>query len=300
LKIRRLWIVPALLLPVFLIVCEPTIASQEPIEITEVTPNVLVLSTNAGNVVVSVGPDGALLIGALSTVSTPLISSVLEKRTQSPVRYVVIGPQDPSHSEGDAGWGQRGAFVAMHENGLQRIGGAKMGTALPLSPRFVKLGVDRPHVAFSEVLAFDLNGEAIHVVHQTPGYSNADAIVHFHAANLVYLGEVFPGDGYPMIDFSQGGTLDGLLKTLGAWTGRIRVVPARGKVTDGASVEAFRNMVVTVRDRVQRLIDQGRTEDEVIGSRPTADFDTQWSHGRVQPEAFVREIYTALKERQPK
>jgi len=65
-------------------------------------------------------------------------------------------------------------------------------------------------------------------------------------------------------------------------------------------VEAFRNMVVTVRDRVQRLIDQGRTEDEVIGSRPTADFDTRWSHGRVQPEAFVREIYTALKERQQK
>lgn len=302
LKIHRLWILPAVLLAVFLIVDESTITigSEEPVGITEVTSSVLVLSTSAGNIIASIGSDGALLVGEFSTVSTPLISSILEKRTKSPVRYVVIGPQEPSNSEGDAGWGKRGAFVAMHENALQRIGGAKMGPAQPLSPQFVKLGVDRPHIAFSEVLAFDLNGDAIHVVHQGPGYSNADAIAHFHAANLVYLGEVFPGDGYPTIDFSQGGTLDGLLKTLGAWTGSIRVVPARGKVTDGASVEAFRNMILTVRDRAQRLIDQGRTEDEVIAARPTADFDTRWSHGRVQAEAFVREIYTALKGRPQK
>ena len=79
------------------------------------------------------------------------------------------------------------------------------GRTTALSDRFIKLRVDRPRIAFSEVLAFDLNGESIHVVHQCPGYSNADAIVHFHVANLVYLGEVFPGDGYPAIDPRKGG-----------------------------------------------------------------------------------------------
>src|SRR6266700_3904106 len=137
------------------------------------------------NVVALVGPDGALLIGTPSADSTERISSELANRTKSPVRYVVIAPQDPAQSEGDAGWGRRGAFVAIQEKALERIGGHVMGVAPPLSERFVKLGVDRPHVAFSEVLTFDLNGDAVHIVRQTPGYSDADALVQFHVAKLV-------------------------------------------------------------------------------------------------------------------
>jgi cyclase len=272
--------------------------AQETVGVTEIAPNLLVFSTTGGNVVASVGPDGALLVGTPSAASTEQISDILAGRTKSPVRYVVIAPQDLAHSEGDAGWGQRGAFVAMHENALQRLGGDVMGTPPPLDARFVNLGVDRPRIAFSEVLAFDLNGESIHIVHQKPGYSNADAIVHFHVAMLVYMGEAFPGDGYPNIDPAQGGTLDGLLKTLDGWTDKtFQVVPARGKVTNGTTVKAFRDMIVTVRDRVHRMIGAGRTESEVVAEHPTTDFDAQWGHGRVGPDEFVHEVYSALKGR---
>jgi hypothetical protein len=146
------------------------------------------------------------------------------------------------------------------------------------------------------VLAFDVNGDSIHIVHQKPGYSNADAIAHFHVAKLIYLGEVFPGDGYPVVDPTQGGTLDGVLNTLGGWTDNaFRIVPARGEVTNGASVKAFRDMIVTVRDRVKRLVDAGRTEDQILSEHPTADFDARWGHGRVQPDQFVHEICDAIK-----
>lgn len=272
--------------------------AQEQVGITEITRKLLVFSTATGNVVASVGPDGALLIGTPCTASTPEISRTLASRTSSPVRYVVIAPEDSAHSEGDAGWGRRGAFVAMQENALRRIGGNVMGAPPPLSDRFIKLRVDRPRIAFSEVLAFDLNDESIHVVHQSPGYSDADAIVHFHVANLVYFGEVFPGDGYPTIDPTQGGTLDGLLKTLSAWTdSKFQVVPARGKVTTGATVKEFVDMITTVRDRVQQMIHSGQDENHVLGAHPTSDFDATWGHGRVLPDAFVREVYDALKDR---
>ncbi|MGA7630460.1 MAG: hypothetical protein WCB11_06815 [Terriglobales bacterium] len=255
-------------------------------------------STATGNVVASVGPDGALLVGTPSAASTPQISKILATRTSSSVRDVVIAPEDSAHSEGDAGWGRRGAFVAMQENALQRIGGNVMGAPPPLSDRFIKLRVDRPRIAFSEVLAFDLNEESIHVVHQSPGYSNADAIVHFHVANLVYLGEAFPGDGYPAIDRAQGGTLDGLLKTLSGWTdNKFRVVPARGGVTTGTTVKVFRDMIATVRDRVQQMINSGQAENQILAQHPTADFDATWGHGPIQADAFVREIYGALTER---
>ena len=196
----------------FMSVC--SVRAQEAVGFREVTPNVLVFSTRTGNVVASVGPDGALLIGTPSADSTERIDNELAKRTKSPARYVLIAPEDPARSEGDAGWGRRGAFVAMQEKALERIGGHIMGASKPLSEEFLKMGVDRPRVSFSEVMSFDLNGEAVHVVKQKPGYSDADALVHFHVAKLVYWGEVFPGDGYPEIDFAQRGTLDGLLKML--------------------------------------------------------------------------------------
>jgi cyclase len=107
---------------------------------------------------------------------------------------------------------------------------------------------------------------------------------------------VFPGDGYPAIDPTQGGILDGLLKTLSGWTdNKFRVVPARGKVTTGATVERFRDMIVTVRDRIQRMIQVGRTESEVLAEHPTSEFDAQWGHGRVRAEEFVHELYSAVK-----
>jgi hypothetical protein len=272
-------------------------ATSQTVEVTEISPNVLVFATSSGNVVTSIGPDGALLIGTPSAASTAEISDILSHRTKASPRYVVIDPQDASHSEGDAGWGRRGAFVAMQENALERLGGHAMGPSRPLSPRLLELSVDRPRVAFSEVLTFDLNGDAIHIVHQPPGYSNADAVTHFHLANLIYLGEAFPGDGYPQIDSSQGGKLDGLLKQL-VWTGNTtRIVPARGEVTTGADVKALRDVITTVRDRVQQMVASGRTEEDVVAAHPNAEFDARWGHGRVSPDAFVREIYDALKPR---
>ena len=287
------WLVLALL---FVATQQALFAAEGTVGVTEITPRVLVFSTSTGNVVASVGPDGALLVGTPSAASMQQINKILAARTKSPVRYVVIAPEDLAHSQGDAGWGRIGAFVAMQENGLQRLGGHVMGAPPPLPPELVKLGVDRPRIAFSEVLTFDLNGDAIHIVHQKPGYSDADAIAHFHTAKLVYMGEVFPGDGYPRIDPAQGGTLGGLLKTIDSWTdSTFQVVPARGKVTTGATLKAFQDMIVTVRDRIQTMVKEGRSENEVIAQRPTSEFDAQWGHGRVQPDEFVREIYRALK-----
>jgi hypothetical protein len=270
--------------------------AQETVRVTEIAPHVLLFATSGGNVVASVGSDGVLMVGTPSARSTSQISSALANRTKSPVRYVVIFPEDLAHSGGDAGWGRRGAFVAMQENALGRLGGHAMGAPQPLPQRLIELGVDRPRISFSEVLSFDLNGDAIHIVHQPPGYSDADAIAHFHVANLVYLGEVFPGNGYPAIDRAQGGKLDGLLKTLDAWSGdKIRVIPARGNVTTGAEVKVFHDMIVNVRDRVQHMMQAGQTEEQIIAAHPSSASDARWGHGRVTPDEFVHEIYRAIR-----
>ena len=272
-------------------------SAQETLGITEITPNVVVFATRAGNVVALVGPDGALLIGTPSADSTERISGELARRTKSPARYVVIAPGDPAQSEGDAGWGRRGAFVAMQEKALERIGGHIMGPPKPLSEEFVRMRVDRPRISFSEVMSFDLNGEAVHIVRQPPASSDADALVHFHLANVIYFGEAFPGDGYPVIDAEHGGSIDGLMKMVDGWTdARRHVVPARGEVTNGTGLKAFLDMIAAVRKHVQHSIDARETESQVIAENPTAEFDAKWGHGRVQPETFVQEVYKSIKK----
>ena len=286
-----------ILVPVVLGFLIPSAASvAETVAVTEVTSNVIVFATSTGNVVASIGPDGAFLIGTPSAASTEQISAILASKTKNPARYVVISPEKPADWEGDAGWTKRGAFVVMQEKALERWGGHKMGPPKPLPDRLIQLGVNRPAVAFSEVITFDLNGDGIHVVHQSPGFSNADSIAHFHAANLLYFGEVFPGDGYPSIDPELGANFNGFVKTLTPWTDVARrIVPARGRVMNGTDVKAFLDMLTSVHDKVQQMIDAGKSEAEVVAAHPTAEFDTRWGHGRVSPDEFVSSVYKSLR-----
>ena len=275
------------------------LAAQENVGVTELSPNVLVFSTSNGNVVASVGPDGALLIGTPSAASTAQIEEVISKRTKGAYRYIVIAPQDLAHCEGDAGWVKRGAFVAMHEKALDRLGGHGMGATRPLPQRLIDLGVDRPRISFSEVLTFDLNGDAVHIIHQPPAYSDADSIVHFHTGNVIYFGNAFPGYSYPEVDLAQGGKLDGIVKMLKNWTNdRVQIVPAHGKVMKGADVKAYSEMIITVRDRVQQLINSGKTKQEIVAAHPTREFDDNWGHGQVKPDDFVQTVYDSLTAKQ--
>jgi len=274
------------------------------VSVTEVTRNVLVFGTGAGNVVASVGPDGALLVGTPAAADTAAIEKILEGRTKSAARYVLVGPEDPASSEGDAGWGKRGAFVAMQELAQQLIGGDVMGAPEPLPVRFVKLGVDRPRVAFSDVLAFDLNGEAIHIVHQPAGQVNANCLVHFHVANLIYFGDAFPGDEYPRIELDRGGRIDGLIQILGGWTDKsLKIVPARGKVATGTEMKEFVEMLTAVTGNVRGMVKAGMTTSEIVAAKPAAEFDAKWGHGRVTSDEFVKEVAESVvregKEKKP-
>jgi hypothetical protein len=136
-------------------------------------------------------------------------------------------------------------------------------------------GLRRPRGEFSQFFSLELNGEPMHAVRQEPGYATSDVLVHFESSNVVYLGESFPGDGYPRIDSALGGTVDGMLQTLLPWTSNpsARYVGARGDLADNTDIQAFREMVIAVRDRVRTLKQAGQSVADVIAARPTAPYD---------------------------
>jgi len=263
--------------------------AQQPAPFTEPSPGTMLFATAAGNVVATVTSDGVFIVGPLSAASTGPIQAAVSSRSTSPQRYVIATARAAADAEGDGGWGRLGALVVTHENAWGRLSN---------SDRLGATGTEAPKGAFSEVLKFALSGHDMHAVHQHPGYSDADILVHFEEDNLVYLGESLPGDGYPLIDAEQHGTLDGLIETLNPWTRNgQRFVAARGPLLRADDVMAMRDMLVTMRGRIRTMVQAGQTADQVVAAHPSAEFDARFGGGRVSPEVFVREVFRAVSTR---
>ncbi len=262
----------------------PVAGAAQSVRVTEPAPGVLVLTTRAGNSVASVGPDGAVVAGVQSPGTTPAIEAELGRRTRSPRRYVVLAPGDSVFVAGDAGWGALGATVMAHEWTRPRLEQWARG-----APE-----IALPPVTYSEVLAFDLNGESVHVVHMPPGYSDDDAIVHFHHTNIVHLGSSLTTDGYPHVDLAQNGSIDGIIETVRRFIDSpadSRFVPRRGAIIRTAELREYHRMLSAIRDGVRALAGSGASEDSVVAARPTAEFDARWGKGLITPEQFVRMVY---------
>ena len=270
-----------------LLVC-PVIAWGQ-VRVTSLSEHVILLQSPRTNMVASVGAEGAVVVGAMDTLSASAVAESLAGRTTSPRRYVIAMAGLASIGQADAGWDKRGALVVMYELAARRMRQPGPGD------------LRRPRGQFSQVFVIGLNDEPIHAVHQEPGYSNSDVLVHFEGANVIYLGESFPGDGYPRIDSALGGTVDGLLKTLDPWARpdpsdfKPRFVGARGPLASSADIIAFRDMIRAVSEEVRRLKNGGRSVAEVVAARPTAPYDQRWGHGLISADSFVRDLYQAVR-----
>lgn len=262
----------------------PALASAQ-VRVTQLSDHVILLQSPRTNMVASVGADGAVVVGAMDTMSATAVADSLTARSTSPRRYVIGMAGLASIGQADAAWDKRGALVVMQEFAVRRM-------KKPAEP-----DLRLPRGEFSQFFSIELNGEPMHAVRQEPGYASSDVLVHFEGANVLYLGESFPGDGYPRIDSALGGTVDGLVKTLDPWTQpdrpnfKPRFVGARGPVASSADILAFRDMVKAVSEEVRRLKKAGRSVDEVIAAHPTSPYDQRWGHGLVSADTFVRDLY---------
>jgi hypothetical protein len=266
-----------------------TVASAQ-VRVTSFSEHVILLQSPRTNMVASVGAEGAVVVGAMDTLSAAAVAESLSARSSSPRRFVIAMAGLASIGQADAGWDKRGALVIMQEFAVGRMR-QPAGQSLR-----------RPRSAFSQFFSISLNDEPIHAVRQEPAYATSDVLVHFEGANVVYLGEAFAGDGYPRLDSALGGTVEGLLKTLEPWalpdrpdSKAAHYVGARGAPVTSGGVLAFRDMVKAVAEEVRRLKRAGRSVDEVIAAHPTAAYDQRWGHGLVSAERFVRDVYQTVR-----
>lgn len=278
--------------------------AQGPVQVQEIAPGVFLHSTASSNLVLFSGREESMVAGVQEPALVASARETLRTRGLRPVRWAVLMESDSAPGYGDGGWAAAGAVTMAQENFQLRMARRvrpRQGTGVPLPA-----GTALPVMGFSQVVQVYMPGEEVHIVHERTGYTNADVVVHFEDAGLVYLGNSFTSDGYPQVDTARGGSIAGMIATADFFLNAFArnpasiepIVPGRGPVADMAGLRAFREMLVAVRDRVQALRAEGKTVEQVVAARPTADLDARWGCGPVTPPAFVAAVYASLARAQ--
>jgi cyclase len=158
-----------------------------------------------------------------------------------------------------------------------------------------------PMVTFSQSMAFHLNDDDIHVVHVPPAHTDGDAIIHFTAANVIHMGDTFFNGRYPFIDLSSGGSFEGIINAVDAALKYVndstKVIPGHGNLAGKAELVAYRDVLAKIRDRVAALIKQGKTKEQVIAAKPSAEWDASWGTGFMKADVFLGIVYDSMKQR---
>lgn len=293
-KLRTLALSASLFLPLLALAADPP-----PVEIktTAIAGSVSMLEGAGGNIGVSSGPDGQFMIDDQYAGMGENIRKALAALGPQPLRFLVNTHWHGDHTGGNEGFGKTGAVIVAQDNVRKRMSTEQFikmfDMRTPAAP-----AIALPVITFSESVSFHLNGDDIDVIHVAPAHTDGDSIVWFHKANVIHAGDTFFNGIYPFIDVSSGGSINGQIaaaeRILGLGDEHTKIIPGHGPLADRAALRAYRDMLAKVRDRIAPLAKAGKTLDQVLATKPTAEFDAPWGKGFLKPEQFVAMVYASL------
>lgn len=272
-------------------------AEPPPLKSEAVAPGLWMLSGNGGNIAVSAGADGIFIVDDQFAPSVPGILDAIAKLQKGPVRFVVNTHWHGDHTGGNESLGGAGAVIVAHENVRKRMSVPQfmrsMNRETPASPRAAL-----PVVTFADAVTLHLNDDDVRIVHVAPAHTDGDALVKFAKANVIHAGDTYFAGMYPFFDVSSGGNLLGMIAACDAILAladeKTRIIPGHGPVSDAAGVRAYRAMLQTVLERVAPMVAAGKSLEDVMAARPTADFDATWGQGYFTSDRWLPLVYGDL------
>ena len=282
-----------------------SVLAQEPdyskveIKTEKLSATTYMLTGSGGNMGLSVGPDAVFLVDDQFAPLTPKIEAAVAKLSPKPVAFVINTHWHFDHTGGNENLGKVGALIVAHENVRKRMSTEQfiefMDARVKAEPQAAL-----PVVTFDSSVTFHLNGDEIVVRHVPHAHTDGDAIVHFRNSDVLHMGDVFFNGMYPFIDTSSGGTIDGTvaaadrgLELAGANT---KVIPGHGPLASKADLKAYRDMLATVSARIKGAKRTGKTMEQAIAAKPTAEFDAVWGQAFLKPDRFVEMVWKNLPD----
>ena len=302
-------------------------ATDDGLSVIELRPDFFVIAGAGGNILAQIGPVGAIVVDSGTTEAAGRVVAAIRRLTPLPIRYVINTGMDADHVGGNetlarsglsilagalaagAGLGDSlltnagGASVLAHENVLTRMS-APTGQQAPFPTALW------PTKTFAyRAYSMYLNGEGIQVIHMPNAHTDGDTIVFFRRGDVIATGDLIDTTRFPVIDVTRGGSVQGEIDALNRlmdmsihnlplqWTeDRTLLVPGHGHVYDKLDLLEYRDAVTVVRDRVQQLVDQGRTLEQVKTANPTLGYRSQYGaeSGPWTTDMFVEVIYREL------
>ncbi len=275
--------------------------SKVQIKTTKITNDFYTLQGQGGTIGVLTGPEGVLVVDTEFAPLTDKIVAAIKAISNAPIRFVIDTHVHGDHTGGNENFGKLGATIfarpELRDRLMHPAPGAN-GVAGKPAPE-----IALPVVTYTGPITFHLDGEEVDAIPVPRAHTDGDTMLHFHNADIIMTGDFYRAIGYPNIDRTNGGSLNGMIDGLAAVVAmagpNTRIIPGHGPTVDRAAVAAQRDMILGVRDRVEKMIKEGKTLDEVLAAHVTADYDANVApaaaNGDRMADRFVGQVYAELK-----
>jgi glyoxylase-like metal-dependent hydrolase (beta-lactamase superfamily II) len=270
--------------------------SKVEIKAEQLAPGVAVLFGAGGNIGVSYGEDGTVLIDDQFAPLTGKIQTAIAGLGASPVKFLINTHWHGDHTGGNENFGKAGAVIMAHDNVRVRMASdQKTGFGeIKASPKAAL-----PVITYAEGLKLHLNGEEVRVVSVPPAHTDGDSIVHWTKSNVIHMGDLyFNKVTFPFVDRGSGGDVRGVIiaadKALAMADDATKIIPGHGPVATKADLKAYRDTVSEIVSRVEKAAKEGKTLAEVKAMKPADGFGVA-TNGFITANRFVETVYATVK-----
>jgi glyoxylase-like metal-dependent hydrolase (beta-lactamase superfamily II) len=271
--------------------------SKVEIKAQQLAPGVAVLFGAGGNIGVSYGEDGTILIDDQFAPLTEKIQKAVTDLGAQPVKFLINTHWHGDHSGGNENMGKAGAIIMAHDNVRVRMASDQQTAfgAMKASPKAAL-----PVVTYSDGLKLHLNGEEVRVIHVSAAHTDGDSFIHWTKSNVIHMGDLFMLQiSFPFVDVGSGGDVRGFVaaadKVLAIADDQTKIIPGHGAMATKADLQNHRNMIATVIAKVEAGIKAGKTLDQIKASRPADGFGVK-ADGFITADGFVETVYKNLKK----